>query len=99
MTYNMADYKKVFIRGWATMKTFDWGKVMKVSINVDELMEKIRSKELSVSETGNIFFDIVEKKPEKQQPGENTHYLVQSQKIADSEQPRAGNPASDDLPF
>lgn len=94
-------YDKVFLRWGAEVKEFVRWKVIKVSLNVDDLMGKVRSKELRVNDSWTLYFDIIEKKPEKQKAWELTHYLVQNQKVADWEKTKAEQKAkpADDLPF
>lgn len=96
-----ADYEKVFIKGWATKKSFDWGEVVDVSINIEDLIEKVRTKEIYVGETWNVRFSVLKKKPENVRAGESDHYLVHSKKVS---QPEKKNPlyswdTDSDLPF
>lgn len=98
-------YEKVFIRGGATERFFDRGSVLKVAINYDALVEQIKSGELPVSASGNIYFDIMPKKDKPQNEWESTHYLVYSKKVQWSEWSDVPNvqpwlpPSEDDLPF
>lgn len=77
---------------------------MKVSINIDDLMKKVRAGEVDVGETWNLYFDIIEKKPEKQEAGKSTHYMVHSKYVRDWQQQNRSQgdelpDVSEDLPF
>lgn len=96
-----ADYEKVFIKGWVSKKTFEWGEVVDVLINVEDLLEKVRSRQLYVGETGNVRFSILRKKPENIRQWESEYYLVHSKKVAGSEKknPLYSWDTDSDLPF
>ena len=85
-------YKKVFLKWWAEIKQFDRWQVMKVSINIDDLISKIQSWEAYKTESGVVYFDILEKKNKEE--GKQTHYLCHSKK----EDGQKLKPASE-LPF
>ncbi len=89
-------YTKVYLKGGASVKTTEYGDIYNVNINVDDMMEKIRSKELKVSDMGNISFSIMKRNPENVKEGESTHYLCQSVKIKEDEAKAA---TEEDLPF
>ena len=95
-----ADYEKVFLKGGASVKDFERWQVIDVNLNVEDLIEKERNKEIKIGETGNLRFSILKKKPENVRDGESTHYLVHSYKVAQTEKknPLESN-TDDDLPF
>lgn len=95
-----ADYEKVFLKGGASVKDFERWQVIDVNLNVEDLIEKVRSKEIKIGETGNLRFSILKKKPENVRDWESTHYLVHSYKVAQTEKknPLESN-TDDDLPF
>lgn len=64
---------------------------MKVSINLQEFYNMAKSGKLKITNSGNINFDIIERKEKK--TDQSTHYLVQNQKK--EEAPRT----ADDLHF
>lgn len=92
-------YNKVFLRWGAEEKTFDRWKIMKVWINFDDLSSRVKSWELRLSDSWTLYFDICEKKPEKQKTWESTHYLVQNQKMTEEEEAKKQEKVNDDLPF
>ena len=71
-------YTKVFLKWGAEIKQFERWQVMKVSINVDDLVNQIQSWEVYKTENGVVYFDILEKK--KKEDGKQTHYLCHSRK-------------------
>lgn len=94
------DYEKVFLKGGASIKDFDRWSVIDVNLNVEDLIEKVRSKEIKIGETWNLRFSILQKKTKNVRDWESTHYLVHSYKVAQTEKknPLESN-TDDDLPF
>lgn len=92
------DYEKVFLKGWAVVKSFEWWEVIDVNIDVNDLIEKVRWKIVKTWETWTLRFSILKKKPEKIRDWESTHYLVHSYKMQEKKNPLESN-TDDDLPF
>lgn len=85
-------YTKVLLNWGAEIKDFDRGKVIKVYVNMEDLINKTQSWEVYISDKGYVSFDILEKK--NKQEGKPTHYLSHSKK----EDNQKTKPASE-LPF
>lgn len=95
-----ADYEKVFLKGGASVKDFERWQVMEVSLDIEDLIDKVRNKEVKIWETWSLRFSIIKKKAESMKEWTSTHYMVHSYKVT---QPERKNPlesnTDDDLPF
>lgn len=97
----MANYAKIYLRGWASIRNTSFWDIVEVSLNIDDLMTKIKSWEIKTTDLGNVRFSVMKKKPESIREGDSTHYLVHSYKLPDEQErdPLQDLDVDNDLPF
>lgn len=78
MSDNNSQYEKIYLKWWAKIQNYNGFEVIKCSIKVQDLLEKINSGQFYITQGWYLYFDIVPKREVKQ--WESTHYMSHSRK-------------------